>query len=109
MACPERWRERGIQAPTKGRHVPSERRTTEEKDRQVVVSVRMPSQLLERIQAIAAVLSTSANTVIRDGMDAYVRDRVASPEFRAASEAYVEKAQAQVATALQDHSASSPA
>ncbi|MEV8435066.1 hypothetical protein [Streptomyces chartreusis] len=89
--------------------MPSERRTTEEKDRQVVVSVRMPSQLLERIQAIAAVLSTSANTVIRDGMDAYVRDRVASPEFRAASEAYVEKAQAQVATALQDHSASSPA
>lgn len=89
--------------------MPSERKKTEEKDRQVVVSVRMPSQLLDRIQAIAAVLSISANAVIKEGMDTYVRERVASPEFRAASEAYVAKAQAQVKTALQDHSASSPA
>ncbi|MDN0198476.1 hypothetical protein [Streptomyces sp. S.PNR 29] len=88
--------------------MPSERRTTEEKDRQVVVSVRFPSQLLDRIQAIAAVQSTTANAVIREGMDAYVRERVASAEFRAASEAYIARAQAQVATALQEHTPGSP-
>jgi predicted DNA-binding protein len=88
--------------------VPRERRKTEEKDRQVVVSVRFPSQLLDRIQAIAAVQSTTANAVIREGMDAYVRERVASAEFRAASEAYVAQAQAQVAAALQDHSPGCP-
>jgi hypothetical protein len=36
-------------------------------------------------------------------MDAYVRERVASPEFRAASEQYVAQAQAHVAAALKDH------
>ncbi|CAL9673948.1 hypothetical protein SUDANB176_07621 (plasmid) [Streptomyces sp. enrichment culture] len=97
-----------MQAPTKGRRVPNEHKN-DEKERQVVVSVRLPSQLLDRIQAIAAVQSTSANAVIREGMDTFVRERVASAEFRAASEAYIAKAQAQVATALQEHSAASPA
>lgn len=87
--------------------MPKEPKGATEKDRQVVVSVRLPSQLLDRIQAIAAVQSTSANAVIREGMDAYVRDRVSSPEFRAASDAYIAQAQAQVATALQDHSSGS--
>ncbi|MEU4653730.1 hypothetical protein AB0G32_07270 [Streptomyces sp. NPDC023723] len=85
--------------------MPSERRAAEDKERQVVVSVRFPSQLLDRIQAIAAVQSTTANAVIREGMDAWVRERVASADFRAASEAYIAQAQAQVATALQDHAA----
>lgn len=79
--------------------MPSERKSTE---KQVVVSVRFPSHLLDRIQAIAAVQATTANAVIREGMDAWVRERVASAEFRAASEAYLAHAQAQVATALQD-------
>ncbi|UXX97995.1 hypothetical protein N7U49_47700 (plasmid) [Streptomyces sp. AD2-2] len=38
-------------------------------------------------------------------MDIYVRERVASPEFRAASENYISQAEAQVAIALQDHAA----
>ncbi|MGW1622460.1 hypothetical protein [Streptomyces sp. NPDC002172] len=84
-----------------------EQRKKSEQDPQVVVSVRLPSQLLERIHAIAAVQSKSANAVIREGMDRFVRERVASPEFRAASEAYIAKAQAQVATALKDHTAGS--
>ncbi|MEU9894764.1 hypothetical protein ACIBCS_07175 [Streptomyces phaeochromogenes] len=83
--------------------MPTERKKADEKDRQVVVSVRFPSQLLDRIQAIAAVQATTANAVIREGMDIYVRERVASAEFRAASETYISQAQAQVATALQDH------
>ncbi|MFJ9634451.1 hypothetical protein ACIRU8_42840 [Streptomyces sp. NPDC101175] len=83
--------------------MPSESKKTDEKDRQVVVSVRFPSQLLERIQAIAAVQATTANAVIREGMDIYVRERVASAEFRAASEKYIAQAQTQVAIALQDH------
>ncbi|MGW6015605.1 hypothetical protein [Streptomyces sp. NPDC055210] len=74
-----------------------------EKEKQVVVSVRFPGQLLDRIQAIAAVQATTANAVIRAGMDAYVRERVASPEFQAASEEYVAQAQAHVAAALKDH------
>lgn len=86
--------------------VPSEPKKTE-KEKQVVVSVRFPGQLLDRIQAIAAVESTTANAVIRAGMDAYVRERVASPEFRAASERYVAQAQAHVAAALNDHSTES--
>ncbi|MGW0801243.1 hypothetical protein, partial [Streptomyces sp. NPDC002692] len=47
----------------------------DDKDRQVVVSVRFPNHLLERIQAMAVVLSSTANAVIRDGMEAYVRER----------------------------------
>jgi hypothetical protein len=85
--------------------VPSERKKTDEKDRQVVVSVRFPSQLLDRIHAIAAVQATTANAVIREGMDIYVRERVASREFRTASENYISQAQTQVAIALQDHAA----
>lgn len=97
----------GAPCPDEGKsRVPSEPSKTE-KDKQVVVSVRFPGQLLDRIQAIAAVQATTANAVIRAGMDAYVRERVASPEFRAASEAYVAQAQAHVAAALQDHSTSS--
>lgn len=83
----------------------SARKNTE---KQVVVSVRFPSQLLDRIQAIAAVHSSTANAVIREGMEAWVRERVASPEFRAASEAYLAHAQAQVATALQDPAVGRP-
>jgi hypothetical protein len=86
--------------------VPSEPKKTE-KEKQVVVSVRFPGQLLDRIQAIAAVQSTTANAVIRAGMDAYVRERVASPDFRAASEEYVAQAQANVAAALKDHDTNS--
>ncbi|MEU5242678.1 hypothetical protein AB0G81_00870 [Streptomyces asoensis] len=83
--------------------MPRKNEQLEEKDQQVVVSVRFPRQLLDRIQAIAAVESSSANAVIRAGMDAWVRDRVASADFRAASEAYIASAQQQVATALQEH------
>ncbi|MFE3269940.1 hypothetical protein [Streptomyces sp. NPDC059215] len=73
---------------------------TDDKDRQVVVSVRFPSHLLERIQAMAVVLSSTANAVIRDGMEAWVREQAASPEFREASEQYIAKAQARVAAVL---------
>ncbi|MEU7716540.1 hypothetical protein [Streptomyces tibetensis] len=75
---------------------------TQGKERQVVVSVRFPAALLERIHAVAAVEGVTANTVIRDGMDTYVRDRVASSEFQEASQAYLARAKAQVATALGD-------
>ncbi|MFJ8009231.1 hypothetical protein [Streptomyces fagopyri] len=85
--------------------MPDERKKTEEKDRQVVVSVRFPSQLLERIHAVAAIESVTANAIIREGMDSYIRERVASPEFKEARTAYLARAQAQVATALQDHTA----
>ncbi|GGX97503.1 hypothetical protein [Streptomyces fructofermentans] len=85
--------------------MPSERRKSEDKDRQVVVSVRFPSQLLDRIHAVAAIESVTANAIIREGMDSYIRERVASPEFQEAREAYLARAEAQVATALQDHSA----
>lgn len=73
---------------------------TQGKERQVVVSVRFPAALLERIHAVAAVEGVTANTVIRDGMDIYLRDRVASPEFQEASQAYLARAKAQVATAF---------
>jgi hypothetical protein len=97
----------GLPCPDEGKpRVPSELKKTE-KEKQVVVSVRFPAQLLDRIQAIAAVQSTTANAVIRAGMDAYVRERVASPEFRAASEEYVAQAQAHVAAALKDHDTTS--
>jgi predicted transcriptional regulator len=72
----------------------------EDKDRQVVVSVRFPSELLDRIQAMAAVTSTTANALIREGMEAYVQQRAASPEFKKASETYIAQAQARVATVL---------
>ncbi|MEU1516230.1 hypothetical protein ABZ490_29525 [Streptomyces sp. NPDC005811] len=72
---------------------------TDSKGRQVVVSVRFPAVLLERIHAVAAVEGVTANTVIRDGMDAYLSDRVASAEFQEASNAYLARAQAHVATA----------
>jgi predicted DNA-binding protein len=85
--------------------VSSERKKTEEKDRQVVVSVRFPSQLLERIHAVAAIESVTANAIIREGMDSYIREHVASPGFQEARTAYLARAEAQVATALQDHSA----
>ncbi|MEU0037867.1 hypothetical protein [Streptomyces sp. NPDC006333] len=85
--------------------MPNERKKTEEKDRQVVVSVRFPSQLLERIHAVAAIQSVTANAIIREGMDSYIRERVASAEFQEARTAYLDRAQAQVATALQDHTA----
>ncbi|MET8168156.1 hypothetical protein ACFU6S_11240 [Streptomyces sp. NPDC057456] len=88
--------------------MPRQNGKTEEKDQQVVVSVRFPRQLLDRIHAIAAVESSTANAVIREGMNAWVHDRVASPDFRAASEAYIASAQRQVATALQDHSSRGP-
>ncbi|MGF0174534.1 CopG family ribbon-helix-helix protein [Streptomyces sp. Marseille-Q5077] len=72
----------------------------EGKDRQVVVSVRFPSELLDRIQAMAAVMSTTANALIREGMEAYVREQAASSEFKKASEKYIAEAQARVATVL---------
>ncbi|MFJ1964042.1 hypothetical protein [Streptomyces massasporeus] len=70
------------------------------KERQTVVSVRFPAALLERIHAVAVVEGVTANTVIRDGMDNYLRERVSSPEFQEASQAYLARAEAQVATAL---------
>ncbi|MER5201276.1 hypothetical protein ACWD3J_48210 [Streptomyces sp. NPDC002755] len=88
--------------------MPRQTEKPEEKEQQVVVSVRFPRQLLDRIHAIAAVESSTANAVIRAGMDAWVRDRVASADFRAASEAYIASAQQHVATALQDHSLRGP-
>jgi predicted DNA-binding protein len=75
---------------------------TEAKERQVVVSVRFPAQLLQRIHAVAAVEDTTANAVIREGMDHYIRERVRTDTFQEASRAYVERAQAHVATALMD-------
>lgn len=75
---------------------------TEAKERQVVVSVRFPAQLLQRIHAVAVVEDTTANAVIREGMDHYIRERVRTDSFQEASRAYVERAQAHVATALMD-------
>ncbi|MEV0696015.1 hypothetical protein [Streptomyces sp. NPDC050388] len=74
--------------------------STEDKDRQVVVSVRFPGELLDRIQAMAAVMSTTANALIREGMEAYVREQAASSGFKEASEKYIAEAQARVATVL---------
>lgn len=80
-ARPDRWNERGVLAPTRGISVSSQRsRAPDDKDRQVVVSVRFPNHLLEQIQAMAIVLSFTANAVIRDGTEAYVREQAASPE-----------------------------
>jgi predicted DNA-binding protein len=104
MARPDPWHERGGRAPTKGISVSTERNKAEEKDKQVVVSVRFPSHLLDRIQALAAVLSTTANAVIRDGMEAHVKAVAASPDFKKASEQYIAEAQARVAAVLQDTS-----
>ncbi|KFF99128.1 hypothetical protein IQ62_20825 [Streptomyces scabiei] len=61
--------------------------------------MRFPAALLEWIHAVAAVEGVTANTVIRSGMDAYLQNRVASPEFQSASESYLAQAKAQVATA----------
>jgi hypothetical protein len=79
--------------------VAEESRKAQGKERQVVVSVRFPAALLEWIHAVAAVEGITANTVIRNGMDVYLQDRVASPAFQQASESYLAQAQAQVATA----------
>ncbi|MFD0069687.1 hypothetical protein ACFV99_08265 [Streptomyces sp. NPDC059944] len=73
----------------------------EEKDKQVVVSVRFPGHLLDRIQALAAVLSTTANAVIREGMEAHVQSVASSPEFLKASEQYIAQAEARVAAVMQ--------
>ncbi|MFI8191632.1 hypothetical protein ACIF8T_22905 [Streptomyces sp. NPDC085946] len=72
----------------------------DDRDRQVVVSVRFPGHLLDRIQAMAAVMSTTANALIREGMEAYVQERASSEEFKAASQKYIAEAQARVATVL---------
>lgn len=85
--------------------VSNDRKTTEDKDKQVVVSVRFPSHLLDRIQALAAVLSTTANAVIRDGMEAHVQAVASSPDFRKASEQYIAQAEARVAAVMQKSSA----
>lgn len=74
----------------------------EGKERQVVVSVRFPAQLLQRIHAVAAVKDSTANAVIREGIDAYIRDLVRTPAFQADSRAYVERAQANVSAAMQE-------
>lgn len=94
-------------AANEGNNVSDERKKAraEDKDRQVVVSVRFPAHLLQRIHAVAAVEDTTANAVIREGMDTYLRERVRSAAFQDASRAYVERAQAHVATALQEPSA----
>ncbi|MFE4824786.1 hypothetical protein ACFRFU_52360 [Streptomyces sp. NPDC056704] len=81
-----------------------EHKKSDDKDRQVVVSVRFPSQLLDRIHAVAAIQAVTANAIIREGMDTYIRERVASPEFQEARKEYIARAEAQVATALRDHS-----
>ncbi len=95
---------RRAQRPDEGIHVSNERKSshTEAKERQVVVSIRFPAQLLQRIHAVASVEETTANAVIREGMDHYIRERVRTDTFQEASRAYVERAQAHVATALMD-------
>lgn len=94
----------GTPDTNQGMNVSDERKKTgnEEKDRQVVVSVRFPAHLLQRIHAVAAVEDSTANAVIREGMDTYIRDRVRTEDFKEASRAYVERAEAHVATALQE-------
>lgn len=69
----------------------------EDKERQLVVSVRFPEGLLQRVHAFAAVKDSTANAVIREAVEDHIRRQVRTPEFQEASRAHIARAQAAVA------------
>jgi predicted transcriptional regulator len=74
----------------------------EDKERQLVVSVRFPEGLLQRVHAFAAVRESTANAVIREAVEDHIRRVVRTPEFQEASQAHVQRAQAAVAALSED-------
>ncbi|MCI3276994.1 hypothetical protein [Streptomyces cylindrosporus] len=68
-----------------------------DKERQIVVSVRFPEPLLQKVNAFAAVVGESANAVIREAVEAHINTQVHSPEFQQQSQDYLRRAQEQVA------------
>ncbi|MEU4494206.1 hypothetical protein AB0F96_12340 [Streptomyces sp. NPDC023998] len=78
---------------------------TKDKERHVVVSVRFPERLLQKVNAFAAVKDATANAVIREAVEEHIRTQVRTPEFQEASRAHIQRAQEQVAAVLDDEEA----
>ena len=55
----------------------------------IVVSLQLPEDLLNRIQAVAAVEGKSPNDVLRDGLTKMIPEWVNTPEFRRMIEVYL--------------------
>ncbi|GAB2573241.1 hypothetical protein GCM10027168_02730 [Streptomyces capparidis] len=70
----------------------------EDEERHLVVSVRFPEGLLQRVHAFAAVRNSTANAVIREAVEEHIRRQVRTEEFQEAGRAHVERAQAAVAS-----------
>jgi hypothetical protein len=68
-----------------------------DKERLIVVSVRFPEALLQKVNAYAAVVGESANAVIRAAVEEHITTQVHTTEFQQQSRDYVTRAQEQVA------------
>ncbi|MFF7869263.1 hypothetical protein ACFZCT_22765 [Streptomyces qaidamensis] len=68
-----------------------------DKERQMVVSVRFPERLLQKVNAYADVVGESANAVIREAVEQHIRTQVRTSEFQRKSQDYLKRAQEQVA------------
>ncbi|CAM5267699.1 MULTISPECIES: hypothetical protein [unclassified Streptomyces] len=68
-----------------------------DKERQIVVSVRFPEPLLQKVNAYADVVDASANAVIREAVEEHIRAQVRTPEFQRRSKEYLRRAQEQIA------------
>lgn len=64
----------------------------ENREDMVVVSVRFPESLIERIGAVSQIEGKTSQQVIREGMNWEVNRTANSEEFREASEEYVRRA-----------------
>ncbi|MGK5629243.1 hypothetical protein [Streptomyces sp. URMC 123] len=73
------------------------RNRREDKPKPIVVSVRFPDLLLQQVHAYAAVMNTTANAFIREAVADSLREKIRTPEFKAATEAHLRRAQATVA------------
>jgi predicted transcriptional regulator len=67
-----------------------------------VVSVRFSEEELRRVQALAVILETTPNAVIRDACSFYLCHQVGTPAYRQAIEAYQLRAARAVAVLGQD-------
>lgn len=68
-----------------------------DKERQIVVSVRFPEPLLQKVNAYADVVDASANAVIREAVEEHIRTQVRTSEFQRKSKEYLRRAPEQIA------------
>jgi hypothetical protein len=70
-----------------------------------VVSVRFSEEELRRVQALAVILETTQNAVIRNACSFYLCHQVGTPAYRQAIEAYQRRAGEVAAVLEQDRQA----